>query len=143
MDLLAVCLFVILLMVSLAHFFWALGGVWPASSEPQLARMIVGIKGIKTMPPRLMSGMVGLVILLAALWPLMWRALIPYALPQGLIWAGMIGLIFIFLARGIAGFLPIMTNRHSEQPFATLNIRYFSPACLIIAAGFAILLFVL
>ena len=45
----------------------------------------------------------------------------------------------VFLGRGIAGFTPTWRALTPEQPFATLDLRYYSPLCLAIGAGFAVL----
>ena len=140
MDFLAFGLCCILTIISAIHFFWAFGGIWPVRDEITLARTVVGTIGIQKMPHRGFSFVVGLIILGAAFWPLMWRALIPYFVPQGMVWAGMFGLTMAFLARGLAGYLPMMSKRHNEQPFAWLNKRIFSPLCLGLAGCFALLL---
>ena len=49
----------------------------------------------------------------------------------------MIGLAF--LARGILGFMPWWRRLAPEQPFARLDRRFYSPLCLLIAAGFLVL----
>ena len=46
---------------------------------------------------------------------------------------------FVFLARGIAGFTPAWRRLTPEQPFASLDVRYYSPLCLAIGSGFAAL----
>ena len=45
----------------------------------------------------------------------------------------------VFLGRGIAGFTPAWRRLTPEQPFATLDVRYYSPLCLAIGTGFAAL----
>ncbi len=140
MDLLAIGLSAVLGVIASLHFFWACGGIWPLKSELQLARAVVGTRDISKMPHRGISALVGLIIAGAAVWPLMWRALVPYVVPQGAVWAGMFGLTIAFLARGIAGFLPFMMKRQSEQPFARLNKSVYSPLCLALAASFSLLL---
>ena len=46
----------------------------------------------------------------------------------------------VFLLRGIAGFLPAWRRKHPLEPFATLDGRMYSPLCLAVAAGYAVLL---
>ena len=140
MDLLALTLSLILAILAGVHFFWAAGGLWPLKSELSLARTVDGATGINKMPNRGITVIVGLIIAGAAIWPLMWRALIPYLIPQGMVWAGMFGLTLAFLIRGLSGFLPFMNKRHGEQPFARLNKQIYSPLCLALGAGFALLL---
>ena len=45
----------------------------------------------------------------------------------------------VFLGRGVAGFTPAWRRHTPEQPFATLDVRYYSPLCLAIGIGFAAL----
>ncbi|MFZ1815261.1 MAG: DUF3995 domain-containing protein [Rhizobiaceae bacterium] len=70
----------------------------------------------------------------------MWLALIPYTLPQGLVWLGMIALGAVFLLRGVIGYMPPFRARFSAQPFATLDKRFYSPLCLVIGAAYFLLL---
>jgi len=140
MNLLAIGLSTVLGLIAGVHLFWAVGGTWPFKNELSLARAVVGTIGIGKMPNRGLSALVGLIIAGAAIWPLMWRALIPYLVPQGAVWAGMFGLTLAFFVRGVAGFLPFMMKRQSEQPFARLNKSIYSPLCLVLAACFALLL---
>jgi hypothetical protein len=48
-----------------------------------------------------------------------------------------IGLVFV--GRGITGFTPAWRRLAPEMPFARLDMRYYSPLCLVIGAGFALL----
>ncbi len=141
MDSLAVILFCILALIAGVHFYWAVGGFWPGTDEASLARTVVGEKNIPRMPTRSFILAVVAAIFAASLWPLMWRSIIPYFLPQGFLWFGMVILTLVFLGRGIAGYLPFFTNRMCEQPFARLNALYFSPLCLAIGAGYLTLLY--
>lgn len=140
MNLIAIILSALLALIGLMHFYWAIGGLWPGKDEKSLARTVIGVKNIKKMPPMALTLLVSLAILAAAFWPLMWRGIIDYPLPQSLIWLGMIALTFVFLGRGIAGYLPFFKRSNGEQPFARLNARYYSPLCLLLGAGFAVLL---
>ena len=70
-------------------------------------------------------------------------ALIPILLTRQL---GMLALLaaaaaaLVFLGRGVAGFTPAWRRLTPEEPFATLDVRYYSPLCLIIGAGFVALI---
>lgn len=103
--------------------------------------MVVGAKDIERMPPRRVTAAVAVAIYVAAIFPLMWTALIPYAVPQTLVWMGMVALTLVFIGRGFAGYSTTFRAMHPEQPFATLDRRYFSPLCLTIGAGFAALVY--
>jgi len=140
MTILAIIMFSVLFITAALHAYWALGGLWPGRDETSLAKTVIGATGIDKMPPRVVSFVVALAIFAAAIWPLMWRSIIPYPFPQGLVWLGMLVLTVIFLGRGIAGYLPIFRNSFSQQPFARLDRRYFSPLCLALGVGYAVLL---
>lgn len=143
MDLLAISLSVVLAFIAAIHLSWAFGSNWPAKNQTGLARTVVGVKNITKMPPKWQSTLVALILFATAFWPLMWRALVPYIIPQGMIWAGMFGITAAFAIRGVAGYLPPISTRHTEQPFASYNARYYSPFCLTLAAAFALLLYYL
>ncbi|MEL6201240.1 MAG: DUF3995 domain-containing protein [Pseudomonadota bacterium] len=127
----------ILLMVGLIHVYWAAGGTWPGTDDESLAKTVVGSNGIKAMPPRWITTLVSICILIAAILPLAWLGWIYIPLPSWILTVAMIVLTLIFLARGIGGFIPAIKKMNSEEPFATLDARYFSP--LIIAVGLALL----
>ncbi len=139
MDLIAVAIALILTLVALVHIGWALGMMWPGTDEASLSRTVVGTPEATTMPPRTITAIVAAAIFLAALWPLFWRGLLPYphAVPQTLMWLGMWALAFVFLGRGIIGYLPAMAK--TEQPFRRLNRIYYSPLCIALGLGFLVL----
>ncbi|MEC9342428.1 MAG: DUF3995 domain-containing protein [Pseudomonadota bacterium] len=139
-DLVAVLLFAVLSGLAALHFYWAMGGLWPGIDEKSLARRVVGSPAVRRMPSRPVTVVVAGLLALAALWPLMWTALIPYPLPQALVWLGMIGLAIVFLGRGIAGYTPVFRAHFPEEPFASLDRRYYSPLCLAIGALFVLLI---
>lgn len=134
-------IFLALTVISLIHFYWALGGVWPGHDERSLAQTVVGATNISRMPPNWLSGLVAICIFFTGLVPLMWSAQISYSIPQGMVWFAMWALMVIFLGRGIVGFTPFFRKSNSEQPFARLNTIYFSPLCILIGAGFASLIY--
>jgi hypothetical protein len=138
--LIAVLIALLLTVVSAMHFAWAFGSHWPTQSESELARMVVGTNGITQMPPQILTGIVAVLIALAALWPLAWIGAVNLRLPSWIITSGMVVLTLIFLSRGIAGYLPIVTSTSAEEPFATLNRLYFSPLIIVVGLMFAALL---
>ena len=139
MDAIAVAIASILIIVALVHAAWAGGVVWPGIDEVSLSQTVVGTPGAMKMPRRPVTGIVAALIFFAAIWPLVWRGLLtyPHFVPPTLIWLGMWVLALVFLGRGIGGYLPAMMR--TEQPFAHLNRRYYSPLCLLLGLGFMIL----
>jgi len=122
------------------HFYWLAGGLWPARDEQALARTVIGIEGIRKMPARWLTGLVMLGIALAAIWPMLWLGWIASPLPHWLTTAGMVVVCVVLLGRGFAGYSPAMKRLNCEEPFATLNARYFSPTIILLGLAFAILL---
>jgi hypothetical protein len=46
----------------------------------------------------------------------------------------------VFLLRGLAGYSPRWRRRFSTEPFATRDMRLYSPLCMLLATGFMVLL---
>jgi len=134
MILLAAILTLVLATIAALHIYWGFGGVWPGRDAADCARRTGGFRGARTMP-----GPAACVAVAAAL---VVAALIPIFL------AGRFGMLatlaglavaLVFLGRGVAGFTPAWRRLTPEEPFATLDVRYYSPLCLAIGAGFAAL----
>ena len=130
----------VLAIVALVHLFWAFGGKWPGKDDLSLARTVVGTNGIEKMPPRWITFIVAILIVLAALWPFGWLHWKETFLPKWFWSLGMMGLTLIFVARGIAGYVPAIKQQNSEQPFARLDARYYSPLCLVLGSLFGAML---
>ncbi len=131
----AAIVFVPLLAVALAHFVWALGGSWPLRDRTMLPKVVIGIPGV-TRVPRLGSLVVSIAVMAAGVAAL---ALADHT--GGGIWLtlGGVALAAVFIARGVAGYTAGWRAKFSEEPFATLDRRNYSPLCLIIGAGFLVL----
>ena len=132
----AALMFVALLAVSLAHFLWALGLTWPIRNEELLAKAVVGRPGVTKMPARLGSFGVAIATLIAGI--------IALALADrtgGGLLLSLFGLLFgvIFLIRGALGYTARWRAAFPEEPFATLDRKNYSPLCLILGAGYVVL----
>ncbi len=134
-------LFAVLASISALHLYWAIGGFWPGNDAQSLASKVIGVKGMVEMPSTGVTVFVAICIFIAALLPLMWSAQIAYSLPQGLVWAGMWIVLAVFLSRGILGMTRTFRQLSPMQPFVDLNRKYYSPLCLLLAAGFASLIY--
>lgn len=127
----------VLAIIAALHFYWGGGGHWPAKKRSALASIVIGQKHQPRMPPAGITFFVAFLILGTALLPV-FRVMgigSPFWLRTGLQL-----LTFVFLFRGIIGYSRWFRTTLSHEPFATLNRRYYTPLCLILAAGFGTLL---
>ena len=138
---LALSVAMVLITTAALHAYWAFGGLWPAKNEQDLARTVVGANGITKMPGRNLTLVVSLLMFLAGIWPLAIVELITLPLPDWLVTLGMIVITLVMLARGFGGYLPVFRNANAEQPFAQLDMQFYSP--IIIALGLSCLLILL
>jgi hypothetical protein len=136
-TLVATLTFLPLLVVALAHLFWALGTTWPIRDEALLAQTVLGRPGVTKMPNRLLTLLVA-VLLFAAAVIAMGLADKTDGGTTRTVLAALLALAF--LGRGIAGYTAGWRARHPVEPFATLDRKNYSPLCLWIGAGFLILL---
>lgn len=136
---LAFLLSFVLLLVTALHVYWGIGGIWPGRDPRSCARAVVGFRGVNEMPTPFASFAVAACLGLMTLWPLALIGLFASPFPrEGLAATSMlIGLVF--LGRGLVGFTPWWRRLTPEQPFARLDVRYYSPLCLLIGLGFAVL----
>jgi len=128
----------VLLAIGLIHFLWGLRIFWPLGDEQALARAAVGARGIVAMPPSYQSHLVALAMIIAAADALLLVEL-PSYLPGWLVLAVGSGCCFVFVARGVAGYVPVWARITPEQPFRMFDKRYYSPLCVALGTGFAVL----
>ena len=128
-------LFLCLLVVAIAYFLWAIGSKYPIRDPALVARTIDGRPGFERLSR---FGAFGVAVFALI------SAVIGTALGDldsggmALTIAGaVVGLLFA--ARGILGYTPAWRASHPVEPFASLDRRYYSPLCLVVAACFAIL----
>lgn len=139
---LAIATALTLLLAAIAglHAYWGRGGLWPAASEDELIATVIGNASARRMPSPGLCLAVALAIAVAAIWPLLLAQGPSAGTPRLLIFLAGFAITAVFLLRGIAGFLPAWRRLHPREPFASNDRRYYSPLCLLIAAGYAILL---
>lgn len=134
--LIAALIFIPLLAVSMAHVVWAFGGSWPIRDRRLLARTVVGTADVEDMPPRLLSLAVAIGTLLAGVLAL---ALADH--DSGGVELTLLALpvAALFLARGSIGYTRWWIERTPEPGFRINDRRVYSPLCLVVGAGFLIL----
>lgn len=120
-------------LIAALHLAWALKVWWPIREETALARAVVGVKDIEAMPPPAACAAVSLALCFGAAWPFF---------PEG--WFRSLGLgalTAVFLGRGLFGLTATMARIAPEEPFRTLNRRYYSLICIALGIGHAMLFF--
>ena len=133
--------FFLLSIAGFFHLYWGFGGLWPGRDEESLTKAVVGRNGITEMPPKAITLLVSACLFLASIWPLIWISLIETPLPYAVREIGMIGLIVVFLARGIAAYVPNFRRKFSELPFANYNRQYYAPLCFMVGMFSAAIFF--
>lgn len=132
----AALVFIPLLAIALAYLVWAIGRTWPLRDKEMLAKTITGRPGKSGLPSR-WSFLLVAVFMLAA-------GIVALSLADETAGgAALTGLGFVlgllFLARGVAGYVPAWRTTFSAEPFATLDRRNYSPLALFLGAGFLLL----
>lgn len=128
-------LFLALLIVAIAYFLWAIGSTYPIRDKALVARAIDGRPGVERLSRAGAFGVAVFAIVAAG---------IGTALADkdsgGLVLtiAGAV-IALLFAVRGVLGYTSGWRVAHPVEPFASLDKRYYSPLCLVVAACFAIL----
>lgn len=141
MNALGVALSATLAAIAALHLAWAARLWWPVREEAALARAVTGFRGMDHMP-----GVVASLAVAAAVFAcLLLAADMSYArgltrLPAWIVLVASACAGLVFLGRGIAGFTAFWARLTPEEPFRTLDRRYYSPLCIAIGVGFAALI---
>ncbi|HPF24342.1 MAG TPA: DUF3995 domain-containing protein [Hyphomonas sp.] len=135
----ALSLALILSATGVLHALWGFGMTFPAANEQQLARMVVGKRGITKMPSMTACLFVAVSLFGFAVLALVLGRVISVPVSKWLVAAAGAGAALIFLGRGVLGVLPAFEQALPEQPFLRLNRRFYSPLIFLIGVGFALL----
>lgn len=141
----AISLFLVLTALGALHFYWALGGFWPGRDQRSLMRIVWGVEGARGRIPPALTAAVGLALSTAGIVPIVHTGLIAspisaHRIGLVLLPVAMAAAACVFAVRGLAGYVPAWRKIMSGEPFATLDVRFYSPLCSAIAVGFIILL---
>ena len=139
MTMIALILAIILWALAALHVYWGVGGVWPGTDVRSCARAIAGFRGIEAMPSMQAASAVAAALGFAGLLAFRLAGHGAGLLPANLALLGGTLAIVVFAGRGLAGYLPAWRRLTPEMPFARYDVRYYSPLCLVLGAGFAIL----
>jgi hypothetical protein len=133
------CIFIVLTAIAAVHVAWGFGVRWPRKTEAELVTTVIGHRR-DTMPPPPHCYLAATAIFIPGAIALMLAGLVQTPWPRWLILLAGAGAALVFAGRGIAGYVPAWRARHPREPFASLDRHYYSPLCLMLAAGFVVLL---
>jgi hypothetical protein len=132
----AALLFIPLLAAAIACALWSVGRSWPLRDKAIVAQAITGRPDRTGPPSRWLLALLALFFIGAGIVALSLAD--PAAGGIGLDIAGaLLGLLFI--ARGAAGYSAGWRATFPAEPFATIDRKTYSPAALILGAGFLLL----
>jgi hypothetical protein len=133
------CIFIVLTAISAVHVAWGFGMRWPRQTEAELVTTVIGHKR-DTMPSPSQCYLAALAIFIPGAIALLLAGVVQTPLPRWLVLLAGAGAALVFAGRGIAGYVPAWRARHPREPFASLDRHYYSPLCLLLAAGLIVLL---
>ncbi len=116
------------------HAYWALGGCWPGRDPESLARIVVGGPPGMGFPGPGATWSVVVVLVGAAVTALAAAGVVQLSAPFGLVrGAALLGAAVLVL-RGLEGFVDTRFRPDTVgSPFERLNVRVYSPLCLVLA----------
>jgi len=132
---LAIALVAVLAAIALLHLSWAFGQRWPGVDEVSLAETVGGLPPGSRMHPPASCVLVAALIGAAAAIVAIDSAGVLSGPAAAVVRLAYLALIAVFGLRGAAGFVPSLWRRTQGTPFHRLNRLYYSPLCLLIAAG--------
>ena len=139
MSFIALAIFLLLSAIAGIHVAWGTGVRWPRKTEAELVTTVIGHWSDR-MPTPNQCYLAALAIFIPGAIALMLAGLVQTALPPLLVAFAGAGAAAGFAGRGIAGYVPAWRALHPREPFASLDRHYYSPLCLLLAAGFVVLL---
>jgi hypothetical protein len=139
MSFIAFAIFLLLTIIAGIHVAWGTGVRWPRKTEAELVTTVIGHRSDR-MPAPGQCYLAALAIFIPGAIALMLAGLVQTILPPWLVILAGAGAALVFAGRGIAGYVPAWRARHPREPFASLDRHYYSPLCLLLAAGLVVLL---
>ncbi len=139
--LLAAAIALILLALSVLHAAWGFGSTWPEKDSKALARRVAGFRGVDRMPRPAACFFVAAALAFAALVTLTAVGILPTSYPHWLALTALSAVAAVFTLRGVLAYTPQWRERTPEQPFASLDRRFYGPLCLIIGGALTLIVF--
>ena len=141
MNISALVVVVVLILLAAVHLYWGLGGRWPGHDDQSLVELVVGrTAGMKAPDFWACLFVTGALLASAALVAFACGVLATPELPFAplIVTLGFWVSCGVFAFRGFAGFVPGIFRYADGTPFAQLNLIFYSPLCLGIAAGYVL-----
>ncbi|WP_420602427.1 DUF3995 domain-containing protein [Flagellimonas sp.] len=133
MDVLAILISIVLIILAILHFFWALFGI---KNPETVVPTTIGSNHVKT-PNKIMAVLVGLFLLGFAF--VFINKIINYVDFEWLQYVSIgVGIIFIIRAFGDFKYVGFFKTAKNSK-FSALDTRYYSPLCLLMGALILIL----
>ena len=124
----------IMVVVGVLHGIWALKIWWPIPDEQQLAKTVVGIKGIERMPSPLLTWLVTFVIFFGGYLIATLSGWVPMFLPEKItvVFGWIMGVVLV-----VRAVYPYLGDKYltQEPQFRTLNLRFYSPIIFYLGVG--------
>ena len=120
-----------LIVIAAVHLLWSLGYWWPIKNEAELARTVVGTKGIERMPCAVACSLVVVALLFAAA--------LPWFGDSTLKSLALFAIAMVFQIRAVAAYSTFMKRLTPEQPFRRLDEAYYAPLCIAFGVIFMVL----
>jgi hypothetical protein len=139
MSFIALAIFLLLTAIAGIHVAWGTGVRWPRKTEADLVATVIGHRSNK-MPTPNQCYLAALAICIPGIIALMLAGLIDASVLAFTVPLAGAAAALVFAGRGIAGYVPAWRARHPREPFASLDRHYYSPLCLMLAAGLIVLL---
>ncbi len=136
MALISYAIFGILFAVSIVHIGWAFGMVWPAKTRADLVATVVGAPNGSPMPPTWLTLLVAVAIFGLGVLALWGAGVVLFAALEAYKGWVLLSIVVVFALRGALTYMPFGPLQASVEPFRTLDLRYFAPLCLLLAAGY-------
>ncbi len=130
----AIAAAVVYLAIAGVHAYWALGGLWPGTDPDSLHRTVIGGAPGRHSPGPVATWIVAVILVGAALSVLGGAGLLPSPVPRAWLRSAALLGAGLLVLRGLEGFVDTRLRPETVGgEFARLNVRLYSPLCLMLA----------
>lgn len=120
--------------IAALHAYWAAGGFWPGRDAESLARIVVGGGPGMRFPGAAATWAVVAVLAVAAAIVLGAAGVVALPVPAWVVRGAAVVAALVLLARGLEGFVDVRVRPETAgSPFERLNVRLYSPLCLVLS----------